>query len=141
MVVRDAGMPEHARSVLSQPTHILVVDDNRGVREVVAALLADRGCRVSLAGDGDTMRHLLDGADPVDAVVLDVIIPGETVSSLAQFLGARRLPVVMISGSNKAIDIAEQRGLQLLRKPFTMRQLYAAIDHALASGEFGQRSA
>jgi len=47
----------------------------------------------------------------------------------------------MISGSHDAIRLAADHGLQLLRKPFRMEELYAAVDKAVSSGEFGQRSA
>ena len=46
----------------------------------------------------------------------------------------------MISGSPDAIKYAMDNGLQLLRKPFHLQELYSAVNTALASGEFGQRS-
>ena len=121
--------------------HILVVDDNAGVRDVVTALLEDRGYRVSAAEDGRAMRRLLASGQRVDAVVLDAIMPGESSASLAEHLQARGLPMVMISGSRDAIEAAERKRLPLLRKPFSMRQLYAALDQALGTDDFGQRCA
>jgi two-component system OmpR family response regulator len=121
--------------------HILVVDDNDGVRDVVAALLEDRGYRVSAAEDGRAMRRLLASGQRVDAVILDAIMPGESSASLAEYLKARGLPIVMISGSRDAIEAAERKRLPLLRKPFTMRQLYAALDQALADDDLSQRCA
>jgi hypothetical protein len=47
----------------------------------------------------------------------------------------------MISCSYDAISVAAERGYQLLRKPFRMEKLDAALDKALCSGEFGQRRA
>jgi two-component system OmpR family response regulator len=121
--------------------HILVVDDNPGVRDVVAALLEDRGYRVSAAADGRAMRRVLASGERIDAVVLDAIMPGESSASLAEHLRARRLPMVMISGSRDAIEAAERKRLPLLRKPFSMRQLYAALDQALADDDYSQRCA
>jgi two-component system OmpR family response regulator len=121
--------------------HILVVDDNAGVRDVVAALLEDRGYRVSAAEDGRAMRRLLASGPRVDAVVLDAIMPGESSASLAEHLKARGLPMVMISGSRDAIEAAERKRLPLLRKPFSMRQLYAALDQALGDDDLSQRCA
>jgi hypothetical protein len=47
----------------------------------------------------------------------------------------------MISGSPEIMSFAAEHGLQLLRKPFRAEELYAVLDKALCSGEFGQRSA
>jgi hypothetical protein len=47
----------------------------------------------------------------------------------------------MISGSDDIISFAAEHALQLLRKPFRAEELYAALDKAISSGEFGQRSA
>jgi hypothetical protein len=68
-------------------------------------------------------------------------MPGEGSISLALHLKGAGIPVVMISGSHEAMEYAEKNGLQLLRKPFDSRELYNAVDTALASGDFGQRQA
>jgi DNA-binding NtrC family response regulator len=120
--------------------HILVVDDDGDVREVLVDMLENRGYRVSAARGGVSMRDLLD-TDGVDAVVLDVVMPGESGPSLALYARERRLPVVMISGSNEAMEFAEEHKLQLLHKPFRLAELYDAVDQAFASGNFGQRPA
>jgi FixJ family two-component response regulator len=51
------------------------------------------------------------------------------------------LPVVVISGSQDAMEHAAENNLQLLRKPFRAEELYNAVSTALSSGEFGQRDA
>lgn len=125
---------------MSQPLHILVVDDDVDVRKVLADMLESRGYCVSAASGGASMRILLD-AKGIDAVVLDAVMPGESAASLALYAKERRLPVVMISGSNEAMEFAEGHKLQLLHKPFRLSQLYDTVDQAFASGNFGQRPA
>src|SRR4051794_17744764 len=98
--------------------HILVVDDNASVLEVLIFMLQDRGYRVSSAYDGKSMRAFLRGGDPVDLVVLDALMPGEASNDLALHAKELRLPVVMISGSPVSIEFALENGLQLLEKPF-----------------------
>jgi CheY-like chemotaxis protein len=120
--------------------HILVVEDYDPLRELTAAVLEDRGYRVSTVVDGASMRQFLDTGNQVDAIVLDVLTPGETGASLALYAQELRLPVVMVSGNNDAIKFAAAHELQLLRNPFRMNDLYGALDKAFASGEFGQRS-
>jgi len=125
---------------VDRPRHILIVDDNGGIRVLLAAALEERGDRVTSAASGSSMRELLKH-DRVDAVVLDLRMPGESGHSLALHARGLRLPVVLISGSDEEIEFAKRHGLQLLRKPFRIPQLFAALDAALASGIYGQRDA
>jgi DNA-binding NtrC family response regulator len=120
--------------MMSQPKHILVVDDNGDVRDVIVAILESYDFRVSYVASGTLMRDFLQTADPADCVV------GEGNISLALHLKEVGLPVVVISGSHDAMDRAEEYNLQLLRKPFHAQELFDAVNTALASGEFGQRS-
>ena len=126
--------------MLSQPKHILVVDDDGDVRDVIVAILEDYNFRVSDVASGSLMRDFLQAADPIDCVVLDALMPGEANISLALHLKEVGVPVVMISGSHDAMKRAEEYNLQLLRKPFHAQQLNDAVNTALGSGEFGQRS-
>jgi CheY-like chemotaxis protein len=120
--------------------HILVVEDYDPLRELTAAVLEDCGYRVSTVVSGASMRRFLTTGNQVDAIVLDVLTPGESGASLALYAKELRLPVVMVSGNIDAIKFAAEHELQLLRKPFRENDLYAALDKAFASGEFGQRS-
>ena len=122
-----------------QSKHILVVDDNGDVRDVIVDTLQEHNYRVSAATDGSVMRDFLETGDTVDCVILDALMPGEASASLALHLKERGIPVVMISGSPDAMKYAMDNGLQLLRKPFRSQELYSAVNTALASGEFGQR--
>ena len=125
----------------SEPKRILLVEDYDPVREVTANVLEDRGYRVSTVPGGATMRDFLRTDDRVDAIVLNAVTPGENGASLALHAKDLRLRVVMISGSPEIISFAAEHGLQLLRKPFRVEELYTALDKALSSGEFGQRRA
>jgi DNA-binding NtrC family response regulator len=59
---------------MSQAVHLLVVDPDDDVREVICELLIDLGCRVSLARDADAMRPFVGSPDRVDVMVLDAIL-------------------------------------------------------------------
>jgi DNA-binding NtrC family response regulator len=122
--------------------HILVVDDDNDVRGVLVAMLEEHGFRTTSANSGITMREVLAGSGlPVDAVVLDWLMPGELGPDLALHAKSLRLPVVMISGSPDAMQFADENGLQLLVKPFHSTDLIAAVEKALSSRQFGQRDA
>jgi DNA-binding NtrC family response regulator len=123
---------------MDRPKHILVVDDDGDVLDVIAATLEDRGYRVSTATNAVELRAFLE-ADGVDAVVLDGSMYGESSASLAAHLKDLQLPLVMISGEPGKIEAAEKGNLQLLRKPFRANELFDALNKAFASGVFGQR--
>jgi two-component system, OmpR family, response regulator len=126
---------------MAPPKHVLVVDDDGDVRDVIVEILQSENYRVSSAASGALMRDFLETADVVDCVVLDATMPGEGSISLALHLKGAAIPVVMISGSHEAMEYAEKSGLQLLRKPFDAHELYNAVSTAVASGDFGQRQA
>jgi DNA-binding response OmpR family regulator len=122
------------------PKHILAVDDNEGVRDVIALMLEEGGYRVTVASDGLSMRETLQRDDPVDAIVLDALMPGEQSAALARHARDLNIPVVMISGSHDKIIFAVDNGLQLLRKPFRYQELIDALNLAFESGDAGQRA-
>jgi CheY-like chemotaxis protein len=124
----------------SKAKHILVVEDYDPVRELTAAVLEDRGYRVSTVVSGASMRQFVNADSEVDAIVLDVHTPGESGATLARYADELGLPVVMVSGNPDVIEFAAANDLQLLQKPYRTEDLYAALDKALGSGEFGQRS-
>jgi two-component system, OmpR family, response regulator len=117
---------------MSATEHILVVDDNDDVRDVIVEILRGYGYRVSWAVDGASMREFLQGSDSVDAVILDALMPGESGTTLAAHAKALGLPLVMISGSLDALDLAAQNNLQVLKKPFRARELLDALVRAMA---------
>jgi two-component system, OmpR family, response regulator len=119
---------------MGQPKHVLVVDDDGDVRDVIVALLEENNFRVSSAASGSLLRDFLQTADPVDCVVLDALMPGETGIALALKLTEVGLPVVVISGSQEAMERAVEEDLQSLPKPFRAKELYDAINVALSGG-------
>ena len=122
--------------------HILVVDDDGDVRDVIVEILTEYGFAATAATGGVAMREVLAaGGPPVNAVVLDSLMPGEPSTALALLAKILQLPVVMISGSYECMKFAADHGLQLLHKPFRAGELIEAIENAIASGQFGQRDA
>jgi two-component system phosphate regulon response regulator OmpR len=57
--------------------HLLVVDDDTRIRELLNRYLMEQGFRVTTAGDADEARRKLEGLD-FDLIILDVMMPGET---------------------------------------------------------------
>jgi DNA-binding response OmpR family regulator len=120
--------------VIDQP-HVLICDDEPDLREMLGEYLARRGFAVTLAGSGDELRQAMQGA-AVDAVVLDIAMPGEDGLSVLRSLraGAERVPVVMLTAAGETIDriIGLEMGADdYLGKPVDLRELEARIKAVL----------
>lgn len=114
--------------------HILVVDDDTRLRDLLRKYLADNGFRVSAAADAAEARKALASFD-FDLMVLDRMMPGETGLELAQSLRKeRRVPILMLTAMGEAADrIAglETGADDYLTKPFEPRELLLRIHSIL----------
>ncbi|CAG9221632.1 DNA-binding dual transcriptional regulator OmpR [Paraburkholderia tropica] len=112
--------------------HVLIVDDDRDLRELVGNYLEKNGMRVTRAANGREMHAALDKSLP-DLIVLDLILPGEDGLALYRVLRESRhrlVPVMMISGRNDVMDriVGLEMGADdYLTKPFPPRELLARI--------------
>ncbi|MDP9108828.1 MAG: response regulator, partial [Pseudomonadota bacterium] len=115
-------------------THILVVDDDREIRTLLADYLDGNGFRTFTASNGVEMRKLLDSTR-IDLVVLDLTLPGEDGLTLCRTLRANSsLPVIMLTARGEPLD--RILGLEMgaddyLAKPFEPRELFARIRSVL----------
>lgn len=115
--------------------HILVVDDEVRIREVVQYALEREGFRVSGVGDGlealDALRHASD----YDLVVLDVMLPGMDGLELCRRVRATsKVPILFLSARSDEIDRVlglELGGDDYLTKPFSPRELVARVKAVL----------
>jgi signal transduction histidine kinase len=108
---------------------VLLVDDEDGVRFMVAEALRDQGCLVIEASDGPSALGIVQSARHIDLLVTDVGLPGLNGRQLADAALQIRpdMPVLMITGyAGKALDdIALPQGMEVLRKPFPIDVLTA----------------
>jgi len=116
--------------------HVLIVDDDRGIRELLATYLEKNGMRVSLAANGRQMRTVLEQGAP-DLIVLDLMMPGEDGLVLCRELRAgkfRAVPVLMLTARSEETDriVGLEMGADdYLSKPFAVRELLARIRSVL----------
>ncbi|MBA4793474.1 response regulator [Phenylobacterium sp.] len=118
--------------------HLLVVDDDDRIRELLKAYLSREGFRVTVAPGGEAARKLLEGFD-FDLAVFDVMMPGEDGVSLTRWLRGRsgaagRTPVLMLTARGEPED--RIAGLQVgaddyLGKPFEPQELLLRIEAIL----------
>lgn len=118
--------------------HLLVVDDDDRIRDLIKQYLVRAGFRVSAAADALAARRLLATLE-FDLLVIDVMMPGEDGFSLARWLRSRpgaagAAPVLILTARDQADDRVE--GLSLgaddyLAKPFEPRELVLRIQAIL----------
>ncbi len=115
-------------------SHILVVDDQKEICEVVQQYLSSEGYRVSVANDGASMRKTM-AQEPVDLVILDLMLPGEDGLSLARQLREESaVGIIILTGRSETVDriIGLEMGADdYLPKPFHLRELLARVKSVL----------
>lgn len=110
--------------------HILIVDDDPGVRDLVVEYLGSNDMRTSAAASGREMFERFD-SEAIDLVLLDLKLPGEDGLQLARSLRERAtVPIVLLTGRNEEAD--RVMGLELgaddyVTKPFSPRELLARV--------------
>jgi two-component system, OmpR family, response regulator len=110
--------------------HVLVVDDDPTIRELISDYLSGNELRVTAVADGGRMQAVL-AEQVVDLVVLDLKLKGEDGMALARRLrDESQIPIVMLTGRSEEAD--RVMGLELgaddyLTKPFSPRELLARI--------------
>ena len=116
---------------MKESRHILVVDDDREIRELVGRLLEKEGFRVTRAADGVEMRKRLE-TGAIDLIVLDVMLPGKDGLALCRDLRGQNIttPVILLTARGDEID--RVLGLEMgaddyVPKPFSARELIARI--------------
>ncbi|MGO4567143.1 response regulator [Rhizobium sp. 2YAF20] len=116
--------------------HVLIVDDDREIRELVSTYLKKNGLRATAVADGRHMRSFLE-TDSVDLVVLDVMMPGDDGLVLCRELRAGKhklTPILMLTARSDETDriVGLEMGADdYLAKPFAARELLARIKAVL----------
>ncbi|GHD61163.1 DNA-binding response regulator [Thalassobaculum fulvum] len=115
---------------MNEALHVLVVDDEPRIRTMVRRYLTEEGLKVSEAGDGATMRQVLE-QESVDLVLLDLVMPGEDGLSLAREIRRHsEIPIIMVTGKGDLIDrvVGLEAGADdYIAKPFHLREVLARI--------------
>lgn len=114
--------------------HILVVDDDRDLRSLLAYIFERQGHRVSTAGDGEAALSAFAEA-PADLVVLDVSMPKlDGIETCRRLRVSSGVPVIMLTVRNDEEDIV--RSLETgaddhVTKPFNQQELVARVERLL----------
>jgi len=123
----------HSRPADDAP-HLLLVDDDRRIRDLLSRFLSGEGYRVTTAASAKDARAKLLGLH-FDMLILDVMMPGETGFDLARFIRtSSSVPIIMLTARHEAESRIE--GLQIgaddyVAKPFEPRELVLRIGNIL----------
>ncbi len=126
--------PDAAIDALVRPAHILIVDDDDRIRELLKKFLAQRGARASGAPDADAARKLMANFD-FDLLIIDVMMPKEDGFSLAESVRkASDVPIILLTARGQPED--RIKGLSTgaddyVPKPFEPEELALRINAIL----------
>jgi two-component system OmpR family response regulator len=119
---------------MNEAAHILVVDDQKEICEVVQEYLSGEGYQVTAANDGTNMRRVM-AQHPIDLVILDLMLPGEDGLSIARILRQEsNVGIIILTGRGETVDriIGLEMGADdYLPKPFHLRELLARVKSVL----------
>ena len=121
--------------------HILALDDDPDIRQVLSGYLEEQDFRVSAVATGKEMFAILEST-PVDLILLDMRLPGENGLDIARRVREiSRVPIVILSGRTDEVD--RVMGLELaaddyVTKPFSSRELLARIRSVLRRAKLSE---
>ena len=133
-VAQAATLARTPRRPADDAPHLLLVDDDRRIRDLLSRFLCGEGYRVTTAMSASDARAKLLGLH-FDLLILDVMMPGETGFDLARFIRtSSSVPIVMLTARHEAESRIE--GLQIgaddyVAKPFEPRELVLRIGNIL----------
>ena len=131
---QEAGTASHTILPSDDAPHILVIDDDRRIRDLLSRYLSEQSFRVSTAADAADARRKLDGLS-FDLLIVDVMMPGENGTEFTHDIRQRLdVPVLMLTalGETEArIKGLEAGADDYLAKPFDPRELVLRINSIL----------
>jgi DNA-binding response OmpR family regulator len=113
--------------------HVLIVDDDPRIRQMLTRYFEQEGYRISAAPDAGGLRTKLDAS--VDVILLDVVMPGEDGLTLAREIRAKSdVGIIMLTGRDEVLDRVV--GLEVgaddyIAKPFHLREVLARVKSVL----------
>lgn len=118
-------------------SHILVVDDDDDIKDLMEFYLTKKGFEVDTAGDGSDVLKFLETAK-TDLIIMDMVMPGmdgvQTVEEMGKNPQQKDIPVIMMSGAREEMDLIKglmDRPIRYIEKPFSHDKLLLMIQEIL----------
>lgn len=128
----------HSESTLPE-RHVMVVDDEPHIGRIIQMKLERGPYRVSLIPGGEQALEVLRGDDPVDLVLLDIMMPFvsgfDVLQEIRSFPHRQTTPVIMLTAKGQPTDRTrayELGATDFLTKPFSPKKLLSRIDELFA---------
>lgn len=119
---------------MAEQAHILVVDDEPEIRDLIERYLNSHGFRVSTAADGPGLRDVTN-REHVDLILLDLVMPGEDGLQLAgELRSTSDVAIIMLTSKGEMVDRVvglEMGADDYVAKPFELRELLARVRSVL----------
>ena len=117
---------------MSKICKLLLVEDHSDMQDLLRELFASEGYRFIIVGAGAEMRRVLDSDEAIDAVIIDVLLPGSVDGvALADEVAARGLPAILVTGDHTQHERLLESGHRHLLKPFGLASFVALIEDVL----------
>ncbi|HEY0526662.1 MAG TPA: response regulator [Stellaceae bacterium] len=111
--------------------HVLIVEDQGDIADLLAEFLSGEGYQMHIARDGATMRSAV-AAYPLDVVILDLTLPGpESGWALAELAVDQGLGLIVVTGDHANVERLELGEYRYLLKPFRLDALLMEVENAL----------
>ncbi len=110
---------------------VLIVEDDKAMRDMVGYALADEGMEVEAVGDGESALEVFSSSGPFDLVVLDVMLPGvDGITVCKELTSKSDVPVIMLTARDDETSVVV--GLEVgaddyVTKPFSHRELVSRV--------------
>lgn len=123
------------------PKHMLIVDDDPSIRELICAAFTTEDCVVDVAENGERCLSRMRAHRP-DLILLDVQMPGEdgfqTLKKIRADETLRHVPVVMLTAKRSPGDVTRARSMAVVdyvAKPINLMQLARRVERALNASD------
>ncbi len=118
---------------------LLVAEDEPHIRRILTTLLEAAGFQLTVVGDGPAALEKLKGSEPLDLVVMDLLMPGmtglEVLQEIRTMTHRKNLPIIILTAKGQDVDREEAFALgadEFMTKPFSPKKLLVRVDQLLA---------
>ena len=125
---------------------IMIVDDEKDIRELIGDILKDEGYAIRLAGNSDDAMAEIN-ADPPSLMILDIWLKDSRMDGIDILKSVKRdnpdVPVVIISGHGNieiAVAAIKQGAYDFIEKPFNIDQLMVVVSRAMETSRLRRES-
>lgn len=125
----------HGGAQMNDRSHILIVDDEPDIRDVLSLLLTTRGYDVSCAADGSSAIDYIRSHAEIDLIILDIMMPGISgIDTCSAIRSLSKVPILFLTAKTAEKDTLEAYGSggdDFLGKPFSQAVLLAKVSTLL----------